>query len=215
MLRFVPDSGFVGTATVSYHAWDQTQGTFGQTADLTAGTGGSTAYSTGTQTATVNVLAVNTAPTLNASTPVLTAVLEDSTNPPGNMISQIVGNSITDPDPGAGLGVAVIALGGTNNGTWQFSTNAGGAWTSFVPVSASTALLLRDVDLVRFVPNLYTRGSASMEYRASGPHLGLRGHRGGLVVIRQLWWHDRLQHRRRDGDDCHHARQPCPGARFQ
>ena len=46
LVRFVPDADWNGTVTggITYHAWDQTSGTSGGTADLT-GTGGSTAFS--------------------------------------------------------------------------------------------------------------------------------------------------------------------------
>ncbi|HBO44987.1 MAG TPA: hypothetical protein DD670_13870 [Planctomycetaceae bacterium] len=62
LVRFVPNHGFSGTATITYHAWDQTQGICGQMASLVGKTGGSTAFSTGTQTAVVSVLPVQAEP---------------------------------------------------------------------------------------------------------------------------------------------------------
>jgi hypothetical protein len=58
--RFVPNPGFLGTATITYWAWDQIQGAPQQQFKITA-TGGSTAFSTAMQIATV---LVNTAPLL-------------------------------------------------------------------------------------------------------------------------------------------------------
>ena len=54
-VRFVPAAGFVGTVTLADHAWDQTTGTAGATADLTSGVGGTTAFSTTTATGTLQV----------------------------------------------------------------------------------------------------------------------------------------------------------------
>jgi large repetitive protein len=55
-VRFVPVvPGFVGVATISYRAWDQTTGTAGQTAAVGVG-GGKSAFSLATETATVNVV---------------------------------------------------------------------------------------------------------------------------------------------------------------
>ncbi len=59
-IRFVPKPGFLGKATLTYRAWDQTTGTAGTKKSI-ATTGGSSAFSTATQTAT---LLVNTAPVL-------------------------------------------------------------------------------------------------------------------------------------------------------
>jgi hypothetical protein len=57
-IRFVPNAGFTGTATLQAYAWDQTTGTDGRTADLSGAgsTGGSTAFSTTLLTATVQVV---------------------------------------------------------------------------------------------------------------------------------------------------------------
>jgi len=58
-IRFVPDSDFTGLVAsgVTFRAWDQTSGTVGATADLSASsaTGGSAAYSTATETASIVV----------------------------------------------------------------------------------------------------------------------------------------------------------------
>jgi len=53
-VRFIPAAGFVGTATLSYRAWDRTSGSVGDTADVSA-SGGTTAFSAGAETATVTV----------------------------------------------------------------------------------------------------------------------------------------------------------------
>ncbi len=63
LVRFLPNAGFVGTATLEAYAWDGSTGNDGSTADLIrAGkAGGSTAFST---TLITGALLVNTAPVL-------------------------------------------------------------------------------------------------------------------------------------------------------
>ncbi|GGU56886.1 hypothetical protein GCM10009504_12330 [Pseudomonas laurentiana] len=68
-VRFVPDGIHGETATITYKAWDQTGGTAGlQGVKLsTSASGGTSAFSTATDTASVVVTAVNDAPTLNGT----------------------------------------------------------------------------------------------------------------------------------------------------
>ncbi|MCW5623235.1 MAG: cadherin domain-containing protein, partial [Burkholderiales bacterium] len=71
-IRFVPD-GLNGTsASITYRAWDQTSGSAGARVDASTSTGGSTAFSTSTDTASITVTAVNDAPTFDAGTGVAT-----------------------------------------------------------------------------------------------------------------------------------------------
>src|SRR5205807_3658969 len=78
-VRFVPDAKNGTSATLTYHAWDQTSGTPGHSVDLTAAnaTGGATAFSLATDTATIAVGDVNDAPTVSGPV-TLTAVNEDA-----------------------------------------------------------------------------------------------------------------------------------------
>ncbi|NRB33048.1 MAG: VCBS repeat-containing protein, partial [Rhizobiaceae bacterium] len=68
-IRFVPNDDYNGTAgTITFRAWDTTSGTNGGTADVSTN-GAGTAFSSGsTQTATLNVTAVNDAPVAQADT---------------------------------------------------------------------------------------------------------------------------------------------------
>lgn len=124
-----------------------------------AGIGGAPA------TATITVVPVNDRPILdNSGTYLLTAINEDNVTSPGNTVASILTsdpalpNIITDVDLTDEEGIAITAVDDTN-GAWQFSLDAGGAWQPF-PVDgggASTldetaALLLRDTDVIRFVP---------------------------------------------------------------
>lgn len=69
-VQFVPNADFAGPVSFTYHAWDQTTGTAGATADLTASgaTGGTTAFSVQHDTATLTVTEVNDAPVRTAGT---------------------------------------------------------------------------------------------------------------------------------------------------
>jgi methionine-rich copper-binding protein CopC len=63
-VRFIPNANFNGTVDpgITFRAWDQTSGTNGNTADATI-VGGTTAFSTATETASITVNAVNDTPT--------------------------------------------------------------------------------------------------------------------------------------------------------
>src|SRR5262249_9577063 len=68
-VRFVPNANFNGTASISYFAWDQsgaTAGGQGTKVDPGSPRGGASAFSTASDTATVNVTAVNDTPTATA-----------------------------------------------------------------------------------------------------------------------------------------------------
>ncbi len=67
-VRFVPNNGWSGKATFTFHAWDKSSGSAGATADTTT-TGGITPFSVNSETVTVTVAPLNTAPTLTIATP--------------------------------------------------------------------------------------------------------------------------------------------------
>ncbi|MCC6573361.1 MAG: hypothetical protein IT462_06165 [Planctomycetes bacterium] len=165
-VRFIPVAGFVGTRTLTYHGWDQTTGAVGPGGDLAGGTGGTTAYSAATDTATVAINSINDAPVLDSlGSPALSDVDEDDAAPLGDAVLNFIGASITDPDPGALKGIAVIGVDSAN-GTWQYSLDSGVNWVDLSSASNNAAVLLRDVDMVRFIPNAEFNGAADISYRA-------------------------------------------------
>ncbi len=176
-VRFVPDGENADSASITYRAWDQSAGTAGDRADTTTN-GGSTSFSTATDTASVTVTAVNDAPALdNAGAMTLTDVNEDDANPAGDSVSAIIasagGDRITDVDAGAVEGIAVIGVDDTN-GTWQY--DAGSGWTDFGAVSDTSAVLLDTAALVRFVPNADYNGPAgNLTFRAWDQTSGASG----------------------------------------
>jgi hypothetical protein len=165
-VRFVPDVGYVGSAgNLTFRAWDQSAGTNAQTGVDVSVTGLDTPYSVNVETAALVVAAQNAAPVLTPSAPSLTPIHEDETGNPGDGVSAILGTSTSDTNVGAQKGIAVIGLS-SGNGTWQYSTNAGASWASVGGVSDTNALVLRDVDRLRFVPDALNADTASFDFRA-------------------------------------------------
>ena len=60
-IRFVPDLNFNGMSTITFRAWDKSSGSAGSTADASS-TGGTTAFSSASDNASISVSAVNDAP---------------------------------------------------------------------------------------------------------------------------------------------------------
>ncbi|MDJ0852785.1 MAG: DUF4347 domain-containing protein, partial [Myxococcota bacterium] len=116
----------------------------------------------------------NEAPVLTPSGPELTAITEDDTANAGDLVSDLLGSSVTDGDAGALEGIAITALM-SGDGTWEFSTDAGGSWAPVGAVSESSALLLRATDRIRFVPDGEGADSASFDFRAWDQTIGAPG----------------------------------------
>ncbi len=95
------------------------------------------------------------------------AINQNEANNQGNLISDIIGSSITDADAGAVRGIAVTGLD-SSNGTWQYSTDGGTTWTAFGTVSDTSATVLTAApnNRIRFLPNSNFNGTASITYRA-------------------------------------------------
>lgn len=116
-----------------------------------------------------NVTVLNSAPVLdNTGSMTLNSINEDVPNAsnPGTLVSDIIlsagGDRITDVDPGALEGLAVIAVDNTN-GTWQFTIDSGTNWTPFgSPDSLNARLLAANANTrVRFIPNLNFNGTVN------------------------------------------------------
>jgi uncharacterized delta-60 repeat protein len=157
---FTPAANFNGTVNLTYNVVD--------------GNGGSVAA-----TQSFNLAGVNDAPVLDASaSPVLTAIAEDTSNPSGNTIAEIIVNgSITDVDV-AGIAPKAIAISAVDNtnGTWQYQLS-GGNWTSFnfSGANAGKALLLDSTARIRFIPNPDYNGTATFSFRAWDQTTGSSG----------------------------------------
>ncbi|MFN6998225.1 MAG: hypothetical protein ACK4PH_28900, partial [Aquincola tertiaricarbonis] len=166
-LRFVPDGANAASATIGFRAWDRSSGSAGSKVS-TAAAGGTSAFSTATDTASVSVSAVNDAPVLTPIAPTLASVPEWDTNPPGQTVASFAGGSIGDVDAGALQGIAVTAQS-PGTGSWQYSLDGGASWLDMAPLGPlgdANALLLRATDLVRLVPDGVSATTGSLGYRA-------------------------------------------------
>ncbi len=134
----------------------------------------------------IQFVPINDAPVLNPLlVQNLTAISEDPLINNGNLVSELLGNAVTDLDTGAVLGIAVTEIDNTN-GTWQYSIdNANGPnWIDFGTPSAVEARLLGADARIRFVPNLgYSGTPTGITFRAWDQSRGIPG---GTVDISDL-----------------------------
>ena len=171
---FSPNPTYVGrlSAAITFRAWDTTSGSSGTLTNITA-TGGTTAFSATTDTASLNVIEINSAPVLDASrTPLLTSEFEDAGAPVGAVgtpISSLVDfatpagglDNVTDSNISPVTGIAVTGVDTTLCANWKFYN--GVVWTDFPAVSSTTALLLPANGSYRVycVPTVNANGTAS------------------------------------------------------
>ncbi|HEV7801125.1 MAG TPA: DUF4347 domain-containing protein, partial [Burkholderiales bacterium] len=119
----------------------------------------------------------NSAPVITGANN-LTPVNEDATNGGTRVADLVAGGVVTDADVAALSGIAVTAVDNTN-GAWQYSTNGGGAWSSFgAPGAGNARLLAADANTyVRFVPNANWNGTVTngLTFRAWDQTTGSNG----------------------------------------
>jgi VCBS repeat-containing protein len=166
-VRFVGDgtlaNGATANDTIGYRVWDQFSGAAGTKVDITSLDSHAAVSSAGTS-ASLTITGVNEAPVLPAATPTLTTITEDQVVNGGQTVASFRG-TINDTDAGALKGIAITGTG-VGNGHWEYSTNTGASWTDIGAVLGTSALLLRDQDLVRFIPNAQNGTTASLTYEA-------------------------------------------------
>ncbi|MBC8356264.1 MAG: DUF4347 domain-containing protein, partial [Planctomycetes bacterium] len=105
-IYFQPNADYNGTIAnaITFRAWDQTSGTNGTLADTTTN-GGMTSFSTATDTASLNVLAINDAPVVVVPGSALSAVEQTALSIHGT------GFSVSDVDEGGSGATATLAVG--------------------------------------------------------------------------------------------------------
>lgn len=98
MVRFVPDGIHGETATITYKAWDQTNATLGLqgTKTNTTTSGGTSAYSSSTDTATVVVTGVNDRPVVTLTG--TAALWSEGNNVTSTPVPVDSGMTVSDPD---------------------------------------------------------------------------------------------------------------------
>jgi hypothetical protein len=159
-VRYLPDGANGESAGFAFHAWDQTVGVAGSTADVSAG-GASGAWSVGVANASLVVTAVNDAPILTGAND-LASISEDDAANAGTLVSALIAGHIADVDTGAIAGIAVTGVDEAH-GLWQYSLDGGATWSGLGGVWASAARLLADDanTRVRFVPAANWNGSVA------------------------------------------------------
>ncbi|MCP4343991.1 MAG: PKD domain-containing protein, partial [Desulfobacterales bacterium] len=183
-IRFVPEPDWNSTAVLTFRAWDKNSGTAGQTADATVG-GSGLAFSSVTDEAIIEVIAVNDAPVLDTDqSPYLTAIGEKDTENEGNTVSEIIAeDSVTDADGSPARAIAVTSVDNTN-GTWQYSVDNGIVWTSFSDAEnmlvdiSDQARLLGETSRIRFVPGTGWYGTSTFKFCAWDKSIGAAGETG-------------------------------------
>ncbi|MCA9145237.1 MAG: cadherin-like domain-containing protein [Planctomycetaceae bacterium] len=137
------------------------------TVSVTDGDGG-----TSSESFLVTVAGPNNAPILNDTvSPRLRPIRSDGVGNAGQRVSDLAtatGDLITDVDPLAVEGIAIIGV--TGNGAWEFSNNNGETFSSFGSVAETNALLLADTSVIRYLPPVEVVGGApdmpSITFRA-------------------------------------------------
>ena len=182
LVRFTPISNFVGQATITFRAWDQSSGRAGVAADLTSGeaVGGARPFSVGKATAVVTVTNVNDAPEFVTGAaalrlrPVAANVSLQEAVGTGTMVGDLLGNSVRDRDAAAAKGIAIIGIDGSGDIWW----NGGSGGYSTSPPSPRFAMLLRDDDFIYFHPKSGFSGTANVTFRLWDQTADVRGNSG-------------------------------------
>lgn len=149
-VRFKPNGENGTTASFNFLAWDQSSGGPGSHVDASV-TGGTTAFSTVSDTADITVTDVNDAPTVAGGPLDLAAQMDYDSAPAATAVSDILADAALtygDVDTGAVSGLAVTARSGA--GTWQFHN--GTAWADITGVNDDNARLLLPSYEIRYLP---------------------------------------------------------------
>ncbi|MCA9036957.1 MAG: hypothetical protein KDA91_17600, partial [Planctomycetaceae bacterium] len=137
-------------------------------------------HSSNLATAHVTINALNDASVLSPVSPAFSTITEDDTANSGNLVSELLGNSVTDADVTAQQGMAITSIN-NSHGIWQFSID-GSNWNDIGTVSESSALLLRASHRVRFVPDTIDADTASISYRAWDRTSGIAGTKVDVTI---------------------------------
>ncbi|MEC8859521.1 MAG: DUF4347 domain-containing protein [Pseudomonadota bacterium] len=150
-LYWQPTANANGTVAEAVHfrGWDQTSGTNGATANASVN-GGTSAFSSATDTVAVTVNPVNDAPTINSGTQSITGVDENTASAATTISNLLTTLGYADVE-GATGGIAID--GAEGNGDWQYSTDSGANWHNLGAVSSAAAILLDHNAQVRYLPD--------------------------------------------------------------
>ncbi|MBD2250302.1 putative Ig domain-containing protein [Nostoc parmelioides] len=129
---------------------------------------------------------VNTAPLLNnTGNLTLSFITEDIpvTSNTGNLVSEIIGNSISDPDANALKGI-VVTFVDNSNGVWEYTLNNGTSWNAFgTPLLNAARLLPSNANTkIRFRPNANFSGTADINFYAWDQTTGISGNTASILA---------------------------------
>ncbi|MBM3273394.1 hypothetical protein FJY94_09220, partial [Candidatus Kaiserbacteria bacterium] len=119
-----------------------------------------------TDTFRITATNVNDAPVLSPATPTLTSITEDATSNDtngGQTVASILDSRLSDVDASAVEGIALYGVTGSY-GTWQYRLNGDSRWSNVGTVSSSSALLLKETDFVRWLPDGSQGTTAILSY---------------------------------------------------
>lgn len=164
-LRFFPNANADGEGSISFLTWNETGGTTGSKVDPT----GDPAFGTDPGTATLDIIAINDAPTLTPIVSTLNSVA------PGETTNEVVFASLftgTDVE-GVAIGVAITSISG--KGIWEYRS-AGGQWTLIERASGRRPLLLEADAELRFTADVNAKpGKAKLSFKSWDKTLGTSG----------------------------------------
>ncbi|MUG95857.1 DUF4347 domain-containing protein [Scytonema sp. UIC 10036] len=184
-LYFQSNPNFNGVINdaLTIHAWDQSSGTNGETAIANI-TGGTTAFSSTTDTIAIAVNGVNDAPILLDTNVTLGAVSQNVGSPVGavgtlvsSLVTLGVNGNVTDSDSSV-TGIAITGAN-TTNGSFFYSIDNGTNWTPLGVVSETNARLIAADSNTRlyFQPNANFTGTidSALTFRAWDQSTGTNG----------------------------------------
>ena len=166
-IRFVPNEDFNGDVTISFVAWDATDGNEDGTIVNAMSQTDIDPFSFESVIITATIRPVNDAPLLDGVTVNMTNILEDEIDSEGNSISLFISGARDIDVFDDVLGIAVIHVD-NRYGNWQFTINSGNNWDNVSDVSRTSALVLSSFPLetnrIRFVPNKDYNGYSSITF---------------------------------------------------
>ena len=175
-IRFVPNLNYHGSTSVTFVAWDATDGLADGSTRVATSRSEQDAFSSESRTLLLRVIEVNDAPILNASViPEMTPVLEDSvTEYPSNgdditlFLSALQEDVDQDTLSPSEFGIAIVSAD-TSNGRWQITTDTGTTWVDIGNPTSSSAVVLHNqpagANRVRFYPDQDFNGMSSFTYK--------------------------------------------------
>ena len=174
-VRFVPNPDFNRNASITFVAWDASDGMSDGSSRMARSRSQTDPFSEEFRRMVLRVVPVNDAPLLDVGVqPQMTPILEDDVrereslgDDVGIFLSALSGDVDVDVTQHE-FGIAVIGADGAN-GFWQVSTNGGGNWTNISNPTLESAVVLRsrpeEQNRIRFVPDKDFNGAASFQYK--------------------------------------------------